>query len=122
MPAEWHINLYFNRDSLPVSTSGNLTRPHPLLLPFSPLAAPANTLISIHIQLMKATLLEESSLYFIFSPGSLCSSDVYGHESGRCRTFPFFLTFFYHFTFPGFPFILIGLLLKISGFEGHSQM
>ena len=36
----------------------------------------------------------ESSIYFIFSPGSLCSSDVYRCESGRCCTLPFFLTFF----------------------------
>ena len=111
-----HINLYFNPDSLPVSTFDNLTWPPPPLLPFSPLAAPANTLISIHIQLMKATLLEESSLYFIFSPGSLCYSDVYRRESGRCHTLPFFLTFFYHFTFPGFPFILINKILSSFGF------
>ena len=32
--------------------------------------------------------LDERSVYFIFSPGSLCSS-----ESGRCRTLPFFLKF-----------------------------
>ena len=54
---------------------------------------------------MKATVLAESSLYFIFSPSSLCSSDVCRHESGRCHTFPFFLTIFYHFPFPGFPFM-----------------
>ena len=29
----------------------------------------------------------------IFSLGSLCYADVYRHESGRCRTLPFFLTF-----------------------------
>ena len=44
---------------------------------------------------MKATVLAETSLYFIFSPGSLCSSNVYRCESGRCRTLPFFLIFFY---------------------------
>ena len=44
------------------------------------------------LQLLKATLLAESS--FIFSPGSLHYADVYRRESGRCRTLPFFLTFF----------------------------
>ena len=39
-----HINLYFNPDSVPVSTSGKLTRPTLPLLPFSLLAAPAKTL------------------------------------------------------------------------------
>ena len=38
-----------------------------------------------------ATVLTENSLYFIFSPGSFCSSNVYRHESGRCHTLPFFL-------------------------------
>ena len=87
-----HINLYFNLDSLPVTTFDNLTWPPPLLLPFSPIAAPANTWVSLRLQLMKATVLAESSLYFIFSLGSLCSSHVYRHESGRCCTLPFFLT------------------------------
>ena len=41
---------------LPISTSDNLTRPPPPLLPFSPLAAPANTLVSLHLQLMNATV------------------------------------------------------------------
>ena len=36
---------------------------------FSPLAAPANTLVSLFLQLMRATVLTESSiLYFIFTP------------------------------------------------------
>ena len=52
------------------------------------------------------------ALYLIFSPGSLHSSNVYRHESDRCRTLPFFLTFFYHFNFLGFPFILMSLLIK----------
>jgi hypothetical protein len=38
--------------------------------------------------------MDESSLYFIFSPKSLSSSDVYRHESGRSPTLPFSLTFF----------------------------
>ena len=44
------------------------------------------------LQLMKVTVLAESS--FIFSPGSLHYADVYRHESGRCHILPFFLTFF----------------------------
>jgi hypothetical protein len=46
---------------------------------------------------MKTTVLAESSLYFIFSPGSLHYSDVDRHESGRCRNLLFFLTFFIKF-------------------------
>ena len=63
--------------------------PHPYF-PFPSLAAPANTLVSL--QLIKATVLAESSLYFIFSPGSLQYNDAYRHESSRCHTLPFFLT------------------------------
>jgi hypothetical protein len=44
--------------------------------------------------LMKATVLAESSSYFIFSPGYLRYCDVYRCESVRCHTLPFFLTFF----------------------------
>ena len=52
------------------------------------------------------SLLAESS--FVFSPGSLHYTDVYRHESGRCRTLPFLLSnLFYHFTFPDFSFILM---------------
>ena len=36
---------------------------------------------------------ESAILYLIFSPGSLCYSDVYRCESGRCCTLPFVLTF-----------------------------
>jgi hypothetical protein len=45
-------------------------------------------------QLMKARMLAESSLYSMFSLGSLCYSDVYRRESGRCPTLLFFLTSF----------------------------
>jgi hypothetical protein len=37
------------------------TRPPPLLLPVSPLAEPANTSVSLPLQLMKTTVLAESS-------------------------------------------------------------
>ena len=44
--------------------------------------------LSLFLQLMKATVLAESS--FIFSPRSIRYADVYRRESGRCRTLPFF--------------------------------
>ena len=47
----------------------------------------------LHLQLMKATVLAESSSYFIFSPGYLHYEDVHRCESGRCHSLPFFLTF-----------------------------
>jgi hypothetical protein len=43
---------------------------------------------------MKVTMLVESFLYFIFSPGFLHSSDVYRRDSDRYHTLPFFLKFF----------------------------
>ena len=46
-----------------------------------------------------ATGLAESSLYFICSLGSLCSSDVCRCEWGRWYTLTFFLTFFIFFIF-----------------------
>jgi hypothetical protein len=87
---KWHIKLYFNPNNLQVSTSNNLTWLPPPLLPFFTLTAPTNTLVSLCLQLMKATVLAKSSLYFIFLLGSLCSSNVYRHESSRCCTFPYF--------------------------------
>ena len=90
-----YINLYFKPDSFPTSTSSNLSQPPPLLLPFFLLATPANTLVSLCLQLMEAKLMAESFiLYFIFSLRFLHYSDVYRCESGRCRTLPFLLTFF----------------------------
>ena len=59
-----HINLYFNPVILLLSTFDNLTWPPPSLLPFSPLVEPANTLVSLHLQLMKATVLVETFVYF----------------------------------------------------------
>ena len=79
----YHFNLYFNPDSILVSIFDNLTWFPPLLFPFSSLATAASTLVSLRLQLMKAIMLAESSLYFIFSPGSLYYSDIYSRESGR---------------------------------------
>jgi len=49
------------------------------------------------VDIMSTSTADEShsvgSIYFIFSPGSLRSSNVYRYESGRCHTLPFFLTF-----------------------------
>ena len=71
---KWHIILYFNPDSLPVSTFDNLTQPHLTLLPYSPLAAPANSLVSLRLQLMKATPYI-SSFHWGFSAPAM-STDV----------------------------------------------
>ena len=103
---KWHINLYFNPNSLPVSASGNLTEPPPPLLPFYPLAAPTNTLVSLLHSWWKPQCCLKALSYVLFFHSSLCNGDAYRHESGRCRTLHLFLIFFYHFTFPGFPFIL----------------
>ena len=61
---KWHIHLYFKANSLPVSTSGNLTRSPPPLLPLYPLMALVHTLVSLILQLI--VVLTESS--FIVSP------------------------------------------------------
>ena len=53
----------------------------------SQVVTPANTLVSLFLQLMKATLLAESSLYFIFSLGSLHYSDVYQPGGDLCGMF-----------------------------------
>ena len=69
-----------------------------------PLTAPANTGISLPVQLMKATVLAES--YYI------SSIFIVIYRLQRCL-----LTvarIFYHFTFPGFPFILINACKDIS--------
>ena len=57
------------------------------LTPFFSLAAPANSLFSLYLKVMKATMLTESSLYIISSfHRALSASDIYRHESGRCCT------------------------------------
>jgi hypothetical protein len=53
------------------------------------------------MELMEATVLAESSSYPIFSLGYLRYKDVHRHESGRCRSLPFFLTFSTYFVFYG---------------------
>ena len=65
------------------------------------------TLVSLRLQLMKATVLAESSSYFIFSPGYLPYYNVYRCESGRCCLFPFFLTLIILLTFQVFLYINI---------------
>ena len=47
--------------------------------PFSALAAPANTLVSLCLQLMKATVLAEGSIFYLFVgvlPAPAMSTDV----------------------------------------------
>ena len=63
--------------SCKLTTSGSLTQPPPPLFPDSPLVAPANTSVSLPLQLMKATVLVESSILYSFSSSSVHSSDVY---------------------------------------------
>ena len=54
---------------------------------------PANTVALISfVQLMKTTILAES--FSVFSPSSLCYTDIYRRDSGRCHTLPFCITFF----------------------------
>ena len=53
-------------------------------------------------------LLSAVEVDYLFTVIYWCYADVYSHESDRCHTLPFFLTyFFFYLTFPGFPFILI---------------
>ena len=52
-----------------------------------------------------------SSIYFIFSLGSLFCSDVYRHEPGRCCTLPFFLTFILSFHLSRF-FFYVNFIIK----------
>ena len=61
-------------------------------LPVSPLAGPANTSVSLPLQLMKATVLAGSSILYSFSSSSVHSSDVYEQQPGRCRSISFRLT------------------------------
>ena len=62
---KWHINFYLNPVSLPVSTFNNLTRSPPPLLPFSTQATPA--LVSLRLELMKATVGWELLIFNLFS-------------------------------------------------------
>ena len=60
----------------------------------------ANTVAFVNsgrLQLTKATVLAESSLYLIFSPGYLCYCDVYRCESRRSRIPPFLKKYFLSF-------------------------
>ena len=66
----------------------------------------------IHLQLIKVTVLAESSIYFIFSPGSLRSSNVYGLESIRCHTLPQFHFFIDSSLFNSKLIIMIKIILK----------
>ena len=90
-----------------VSTSDSLTRPLLPLLPILPLAAPANTLVSLPIQLMKATVLTESSEYIHFHHDLSAPTMSTDMSQVGVALFLSLQYNFYHFTFPGLPFILI---------------
>ena len=84
-------NSYFNPDISRYQHTINLTWLPPPLLPFSLLVAPANIMVSLPLQLMKATMLAAESFLFFFQN----YEDIYRHESGRCRTLlPFVIYFF----------------------------
>ena len=104
--------------SLSSSAPSNLSCLHdskPFFVTTCPIFLSLQALINpTRLQLMKATVLAESSIYFIFSPDSLHSSNVFRYESGRCRSLPFVLRFFYNFTFLGFPYILIYIYTSIQ--------
>ena len=68
---------FYNPDNSQVSKFDSLTRSPPLLLPVSPIAAAANASVSLPLQLMKVTVLAESSNLLSFSSSSVHSSDVY---------------------------------------------
>ena len=55
----------------------------------------ANTVTFISYRIDWATVLAESSSFFFFSPSHLHYEDVYRHELGRCRSLPFFLSFYF---------------------------
>ena len=61
-----YINSFFSPNSFLVSTSGNLTWLPPSPLPFTTLAAPANIMVSLPLQLMKATVLADSSCFHLY--------------------------------------------------------
>ena len=75
--------------------------------PFSPLVASASIMVSLLLQLMKATVLAEILCFLCFPSGSSYTSRLSADVSGRCCTFLPLLTYFCDFTFPGFPFTLI---------------
>jgi hypothetical protein len=56
-----------------------------------PLAAPANTEVSLPLQLMKAAVPAQSYTLYPVSSRSANSSDVYCQQPGRCRSLSFFL-------------------------------
>ena len=88
---------------IPGNWQDSLTRPPPSLFSVSLLAAPANNLVSLPLQLMKATVLAES-FNFIYFHCDVCSDYVYRHESGRCHSLPFFLIYFLSFYLSRFSF------------------
>jgi hypothetical protein len=90
-----HINSFLNPTNLPVSTFDSLTWHPPPLLPVCPLVVFANTLDSLLLQLMKATVLAKSSLFIYFHQAlsaPVMSTDI-SQKGGRSH--PSFLKYFY---------------------------
>ena len=90
----------------------DIRRPAPLL-PFFPLVTPANTLVSLLQHLMKASVLADSSIYFIFSAASLHSSYVYRCELSRCYNLHYFLTLFIISSFQNFLILIPGNIIVL---------
>ena len=79
---------------------------HPSLI-FFLLAAPPNIMASLFPQLRQPQCWLRAWLVFVFTLIIWHCTHIYRHESDRwCDILPF-VTYFYHSTFPGFPFILI---------------
>jgi len=92
---ETAINSFLNPTNLPVSTFDSLTWHPPPLLPVCPLVVFANTLDSLLLQLMKATVLAKSSLFIYFHQAlsaPVMSTDI-SQKGGRSH--PSFLKYFY---------------------------
>ena len=73
----------------------------PLLLPVSPLAAPANTLFSLLLQLMKAIVFAERSCYFFIFHRTL---SVPAMSTRRFRSLPYILKYSLSFYLSRFSF------------------
>ena len=82
----------------------------------------------IEILEFSASILEQSTVdgnqsagwelpVFIFSPWSIDSADVYRHESGRCCTLLFFLTYLLSFHLSRFSFYISTLAIDMSAVE-----
>ena len=78
--------------------------------------ATAKIMVSLFLQLMKATVLAESSWSLGFYANLSKVGNVYRHESGRCHTLLPFLTYFLSFHLSRFSFYVNTVRIKVSLF------